>query len=82
MKAWGEARGNETLYIELPSIKAYDEIWPKWGKEMGLMLKFWEIAGEKSWSKEGEDVVTKEDLGLGDELFVDSKKAFGMMDRK
>ena len=48
-----------------------------WGLEMGIMLKFWEEAQEKSWT--GEEVITKEELGL-DFPLVGIKEAFAALD--
>ncbi|KAH7370088.1 hypothetical protein BKA65DRAFT_387582 [Rhexocercosporidium sp. MPI-PUGE-AT-0058] len=77
LQAWGEATSKDTLYIELASIEEYDKIWPVWGKEIGLMLKFWGIVGKDSWS--GEEVVTGEDLDLKDDQFMGSKATFAKM---
>ena len=77
VKAWGEATGRDTLYVEIASVEGYDKIWPIWGTEIGLMMKFWESGGEKCWS--GEDMLVKEDLGLSEDMFVLSKETFGKM---
>ncbi|KAG4421207.1 hypothetical protein IFR04_005618 [Cadophora malorum] len=77
VKAWGEATGKDTLYVKIASVEEYDKIWPVWGTEIGLMMKFWESAGEKCWS--GEDMLGKEDLGLNENIFVLSKETFGKM---
>lgn len=63
LEAWGRATGKETEYVEI-SLQAFDRLWPMWGEEMGSMLKMWEELGEKSWG--GEEVLTKEDLGIVD----------------
>ncbi|KAK0106285.1 hypothetical protein ONS96_003925 [Cadophora gregata f. sp. sojae] len=77
VKIWGQTTGKNTMYVEIASVEEYDKLWPVWGTEIGLMMKFWEIAGKGAWS--GEGVVTKEDLGLSEEMFVDSKETFRKM---
>ncbi|PVH76452.1 putative hscarg dehydrogenase [Cadophora sp. DSE1049] len=77
VKSWGDATGKDTLYIEIASIDEYDKVWPVWGREIGLMMKFWESAGENCWS--GEDMLVKEDLGLSGDMFVASKETFEKM---
>ncbi len=62
---WGEVKGKETLFVTV-SLENFEKLWPGWGTELGLMFKFWEEAGEKSWSGE-EGVVTAGDLGIGKE---------------
>jgi hypothetical protein len=35
-----------------------------WGTEVAVQMVAWEVAKERSWSKEGVKAVTKEDLKL------------------
>lgn len=65
LQAWGRATGRDVEYVEI-SLKDFDRLWPKWGLEMGTMLKMWEDLKENSWG--GEKVVTKEDLGINQPL--------------
>lgn len=73
---WSAVTGKETEYVQI-SLEEFNRLWPMWGLEMGAMLKFWEEAKEKSWS--GEEVITKEDLGL-EFPWVTIKQAFGTFD--
>ncbi|KAH7395562.1 hypothetical protein BKA64DRAFT_61705 [Cadophora sp. MPI-SDFR-AT-0126] len=77
VKSWGEATGRDSLYVEIASIEEYDKVWLMWGREIGLMMKFWESAGRNCWS--GEDMLVKEDLGLSEDMFVASKETFEKM---
>lgn len=61
LKLWGRATGKGTEYIEV-TLDDFDRLWPMWGKEMGSMMQMWRDLGDKSWS--GEDVLTKDDLGI------------------
>lgn len=49
-------------------IDTYEEIFPQWGTEMGLMLKaLEEVSGESLWGSSGDSSVKPllvEDLGL------------------
>lgn len=80
LQAWSEATGKDTLYVQIDSVEAYDSIWPTWGKEIGIMLKFWESVGAKrSWSGE-ETVLGRNELGIKDEEVVGSKEVFEKLD--
>lgn len=57
---WSEAAGKPAEYSQIP-IEHYDNLWPKWGREIGQMLQFWNEAREKSWTSE-QPVLTKHDL--------------------
>ena len=76
LENWSAATGKPSVYVQT-SLEDFDSVWPMWGHEMGIMMKFWEEAGEKSWS--GEEVLTKEDLGIK-EVLVGSKEAFSRID--
>lgn len=76
LKTWGEVTGNETEYVEI-SLEQFDRLYPLWGQEMGIMLKFWEEVAEKSWS--GEEFLTGNDLGVAGP-FVGLKEALGTFD--
>jgi len=56
-------------------------LWPVWAEEMGLMSRFWDEYGEKSWTEVGGTVLTKGDLGLGDADFVGLKTSFKALDK-
>jgi len=59
---WSQISGKPADYVQVP-LDHYDNLWPKWGREIGLMLQFWETAREKSWTAD-EPVLTKEDLNI------------------
>jgi len=78
-EAWGKATGNKTAFVQTVSLEEYDNIWPAWGKEMGVMMDFWGDFKEKSWS--GEDALTRKDLGItGD--FAGAEAAYKAIDWK
>ncbi|KGO69801.1 hypothetical protein PITC_042640 [Penicillium italicum] len=62
MKLWSEVSGTLAEFVSI-SLDHYDALWPKWGREVGLMLQFWDYAREKSWIAEDE-VIKKEDLEI------------------
>lgn len=54
-------------------------MWPGWGMKMGSVIKRWDEIKERSWP--GEDgLLTKDDLGLSAEKFVDFKGTLAEMD--
>jgi hypothetical protein len=61
LERWAKITGKETEYIQV-GLEQYDRLWPQWGKEIGLMLQFWEEYGDKSWT--GEEVLDGEALGV------------------
>ncbi|KAJ5530772.1 hypothetical protein N7527_004165 [Penicillium freii] len=58
---WSQILGKPADYVQVSDH--YDNLWPKWGREIGRMLQFWETAREKSWTAD-EPVLTKEDLSI------------------
>jgi len=76
---WGRATGNKTTLVQVTHLQEFDNVWPNWGHEMGIMMEFWGEAREQSWS--GEDFLTKEDLGLKHQ-FVGIEAALKGMDWK
>jgi NmrA-like family len=76
---WADVTGKKAEYVEI-SLEDFDRLWPQWGQEMGIMLKFWEEAGDKSWSVEGEKLLTKEDLGIDATKLVGIKEALASFD--
>lgn len=68
LKTWSETTGKPSVFVQVKNIEQYDSVWPTWGNEMGVMMEFWEWAGDKSWT--GEQVLTKKDLGIEGEKFA------------
>jgi hypothetical protein len=62
LETWAKVTGKETEFVQV-GLEQYDRLFPKWGREMGLMMGFWEkYPGLQAWS--GEDLVVERDLGL------------------
>ncbi|KAM0311558.1 hypothetical protein ACHAO8_007061 [Botrytis cinerea] len=76
LKLWSEVSGIPAEYVSI-SLDHYDALWPKWGREVGLMLQFWDYARENSWISE-DAVIKKEDLGIAG--LVGMKEAFSEID--
>jgi hypothetical protein len=49
-----------------------------WGREMGIMLEFWDELKERSWS--GDNVVGGEELGIEVDKLVTLEEAFKEID--
>ncbi|KAJ6082568.1 hypothetical protein N7499_007442 [Penicillium canescens] len=73
---WSEVSGKPAEYSQIP-IEHYDNLWPKWGREIGQMLQFWNEAREKSWTSD-HPVLTKHDLGVSG--LIDVKEVFAGFD--
>ncbi|KAI9650251.1 hypothetical protein NHQ30_000264 [Ciborinia camelliae] len=65
LNLWPKVTGKPALYLQT-SLEDYDRLWPKWGKEVALMLQLWEVAKEKSWAMN--DLLTCDDFGMKDRL--------------
>ncbi|KAH0557153.1 hypothetical protein GP486_005054 [Trichoglossum hirsutum] len=76
LENWSAGTGKPSVYVQT-SLEEFDQVWPMWGREMGVMMKYWEEAKEKSWS--GEEIVRPNDLGVKDGL-VGSTEAFSRID--
>ena len=80
LKMWSEITGKPAHYVQTTSLDEYSDVWPGWGREMGVMLAMWNEARDKSWSGE-EGILTGDDLGLKNHAgFVDTKAALANMD--
>lgn len=73
LATWSRATGHAAEYVRV-SLEEFDRLWPVWGQEMGIMMKFWDEAKEKSWS--GENIVGAEELGVKVEELVGLEEAF------
>jgi NmrA-like family len=77
LATWSRATGHAAEYVKV-SLEEFDRVWPVWGREMGLMLEFWDEAKEKSWS--GEDIIGAEELGVDVGSLVGVEEAFRRVD--
>ncbi len=66
LQTWGKAQDKQIQYVQVDE-KTFNAIWPKWAEELGIMMQFWEDAGDMSWTGE-EGILTKEDLGIKEPL--------------
>ncbi|KAJ5288405.1 hypothetical protein PENANT_c076G03165 [Penicillium antarcticum] len=73
---WSEVSGKPAEYSQTP-IEHYNNLWPKWGREIGQMLQFWNGAREKSWTSDP-PVLTKHDLRVSG--LVGMKEVFAGLD--
>ncbi|KAL7935857.1 putative hscarg dehydrogenase [Trichoderma chlorosporum] len=83
---WAKATGKDTDAVKVLSVsfEHYEALFAEWGTEMGLMVKFWELVGEKSWQIVGTgDVLVdvREVLGTSRAL-IHTKEAFAQLDWK
>jgi hypothetical protein len=82
LKVWAKESGKtgQTAVVHV-SLEDYEVLWPKWGTEMGIMLKWWGEAKELSWSvPTGEPLLKAADLGLSEKDFVMPGEAWKAMD--
>ena len=73
LEIWSEVTRKPAVYVQVSSLEQFDNVWPKWGHELGIMMQFWEEYGENSWS--GEEVLSSKDLGIK-ETFVGIRETF------
>ena len=78
LKTWSAVTGKAAEYVKV-SLEDFDRVWPMWGMEMGLMLKFWDEARDKSWSGE-EGIIGAKELGIKESELVGLKEAFVKLD--
>ncbi|TGO16957.1 hypothetical protein BTUL_0022g00580 [Botrytis tulipae] len=76
VKLWSEVSRLPAEFVSI-SLDHYDALWPKWGREVGHMLQFWDYAREKSWIAE-DVLIKKEDLGITG--LVGMKEVFAEID--
>jgi hypothetical protein len=68
---WAEIAGKGKLQVLSVPFEQFEALHGIWGTEMGLMMKFWEVAGApKMW----------ESVGEGD-VMIDSRELEGVKDR-
>ena len=73
LEIWSEVTKKPAVYVQAASLEEFDNVWPKWGYELGSMMQFWEEYGRESWS--GEQFLTSEDLKIKG-AFVGIREAF------
>jgi hypothetical protein len=64
LETFTKATGKPSAYVQTASLEEFDNVWPNWGRLMGLMMMmfFDQYRGEKAW--DGEDYLTQKDLGI------------------
>lgn len=75
LQTWAKAQGTEALIVRTDT-ETYNAMWPMWAEEMGVMMRFWDEFKDKSWTEPGQEVITRDDLGLDDSDFVDLATSF------
>jgi hypothetical protein len=60
---WSDASGKPAEYVQV-SLEQYDSQWPSLGREIGLMLQYWDAVRERSWTADPGPILTKEDLKI------------------
>ena len=72
LKIWAKESGktDQTAVVQI-SFEDFENLFGAWGSEMGIMLKWWGVAKDKSWSvPTGEPLLKAADLGLSEKDFV------------
>ena len=77
LEIWSEVTKRPAVYVQVSSLQEFDNVWPKWGNELGIMMQFWEEYGENSWS--GEEILTSKELGIK-EAFIGIRETFEKTD--
>jgi hypothetical protein len=82
LTTWAKHSGktDQTALVQV-NFEDYEVLWPKWGTEMGIMLKWWGVAKDQSWIvPTGEPLLKAADLGLSQKDFVLPGEAWKAMD--
>ena len=74
VEKWSAVTGKESVYVPI-TLDDYENLWPKFGTEVGLALKLFELCGDQSWSSQ--PYIDAEKLGIENDLvgFDESLKA-------
>jgi hypothetical protein len=75
LQKWAKAQNTTAQYVQVDR-DTFHSIWPLWAEEMGVMMEFWNWAGDKSWDNGDEGVLVKEDLGIDGNSLVLAEEAF------
>ena len=76
MKLWSRITGKEGMTVEV-SLEDCDKLWPAFGRELGLQLKFNEMVGDLSSTQKG--VLGAADLGVEGEVVRLEESLRGMV---
>lgn len=76
LQTWGKVQDKQTQSVQVDE-KTFNALWPMWAEEIGVMMQFWEYAGDKSWTGE-EGILTKEDLDINEPLLGLEQSFAGM----
>lgn len=82
MTLWAKESGktDQTAFVQI-SLEDYEALWGMWGTELGIMLKWWGVAKERSWDvPSGEPLLKAGDLGLSERDFITPGQAWKAMD--
>jgi len=60
LQTWAKAQGKTAQYVQIDT-QTFNAIWPMWAEELGIMMRFWNEAGDKSWSGEPK-IITRREL--------------------
>jgi len=78
LSAWADVNGKKAAYVQVEDLEEYDNVWPMWGREMGVMMQFWGEYKDKSWS--GQELIGRKELGLEGAKFVGIKEGYKATD--
>ncbi|KAK0642169.1 hypothetical protein B0T16DRAFT_394322 [Cercophora newfieldiana] len=67
LQTWASVKGVRAQQVRVDS-KTFNEVWPLWAEEMGVMMEFWDEYKEKSWTDEEARIVTAGELGIEGEF--------------
>lgn len=73
-----------TMVVKGP-LKQYNELWPGWGEEMGIMMDLWGFLKDRSWAGfPGEEVRDIDDFLTADDKrsVIKTEAAFQALDWK
>lgn len=77
---WSTVTSKALTCVQI-TMEDYERLWPKWGTEVRLNLKVFELCpGEQSWQIEGQEWIGKEELGIGEGELVGIKESLRVID--
>jgi len=75
LQTWAKAQGKKAVSVRT-DVDTFNAMWPMWAEEMGNMSRFWDEFGDKSWTEVDNKILTRDDLGLGEDDFVPVATSF------